>query len=351
MTTTTTANETTTTNDTTRNNSFNYDQLSAELDEGMVACLRALEVDASMAFPELSMFYIACLAIILLDEGACIENAERGYTLHDLDADKYRSRGDLHLDAHRTPDRSIRRILEVIEDMLEGTSGISTLDGEDVGRGDDEDVARYIDMGGVYRATVIYDIESDCLELSTVADWIRDNGYEAAPQPCPVCDGDGKRLGRLGDLVHWRCEDCGAQWEEDVDPEDDSDDDYDGPTCGYCGDRPPSGTHTSSRHGAMCEECVEDLVERQDMFTHDQVVYNFLTGGGGIEYMTQLFEDDEIAYDMSFCDETDNLCKEGYITQENYNEWEIPHPSEARRIEQKWEREANMSIFGRSSRR
>lgn len=29
---------------------------------------------------------------------------------------------------------------------------------------------------------------------------------------CPACNGDGSSLGVLGNLIHYRCRDCGAQY-------------------------------------------------------------------------------------------------------------------------------------------
>ena len=34
--------------------------------------------------------------------------------------------------------------------------------------------------------------------------------------PCPVCHGLGHELGTLGNLTHFRCRACGAQFSEDA---------------------------------------------------------------------------------------------------------------------------------------
>lgn len=46
---------------------------------------------------------------------------------------------------------------------------------------------------------------------------------------CPMCDGHGIFMGTLGSLDHYRCRDCGWDWSEQTEPEeepdcDDSDD-------------------------------------------------------------------------------------------------------------------------------
>lgn len=33
-----------------------------------------------------------------------------------------------------------------------------------------------------------------------------------APPACPICEGPGTLLGRLGRLVWWRCRDCGMEF-------------------------------------------------------------------------------------------------------------------------------------------
>jgi tRNA(Ile2) C34 agmatinyltransferase TiaS len=39
---------------------------------------------------------------------------------------------------------------------------------------------------------------------------------EATPTPCPACDGPGCYLGTLGRLDHFRCQDCGLDFCDDV---------------------------------------------------------------------------------------------------------------------------------------
>jgi rubrerythrin len=51
---------------------------------------------------------------------------------------------------------------------------------------------------------------------------------------CPLCNGLGKFLGRLGPLVHLRCQDCGADFHAHYDDVDLTDDDNGiEPTIGY----------------------------------------------------------------------------------------------------------------------
>lgn len=38
---------------------------------------------------------------------------------------------------------------------------------------------------------------------------------------CPQCGGEGYFLGVLGDLLHFRCRDCGSDWSESLVPDDD----------------------------------------------------------------------------------------------------------------------------------
>ncbi len=46
------------------------------------------------------------------------------------------------------------------------------------------------------------------------------------PPPCPVCEGAGVLLGRLGDLDHWTCRACGHEFHTPAEVEDDSDGGY-----------------------------------------------------------------------------------------------------------------------------
>lgn len=39
---------------------------------------------------------------------------------------------------------------------------------------------------------------------------------------CPFCDGEGAYMGTLGTLEHFQCRDCGAQWSN----REDSNDEY-----------------------------------------------------------------------------------------------------------------------------
>ncbi len=35
-------------------------------------------------------------------------------------------------------------------------------------------------------------------------------------RPCPMCPGLGYRMGRLGNKIHFRCRDCGAEFSHDA---------------------------------------------------------------------------------------------------------------------------------------
>lgn len=41
--------------------------------------------------------------------------------------------------------------------------------------------------------------------------------FHDAPPQCDACDGPGVPLGRLGNLDHWRCRDCGLQFHTPAD--------------------------------------------------------------------------------------------------------------------------------------